>query len=115
MVVSCNLSSTYFSSISTACMAFCLCSMLHKLDSKCTVEEFIPAVASLRHVLFWCRAHGRSSFARLDCRYDLSADSLRVNAMAMIAVVACFGLFARETKHIRVRAEQERRAAMAGN
>ena len=41
--------------------------------------------------------------------------ALRVNAMAMIAVVACFGLFARETKHIRVRAEQERRAAMAGN
>ena len=39
--------------------------------------------------------------------------ALRVNAMAMIAVVACFGLFARETKHIRVRAEQERRAAMA--
>ncbi|CAK0782313.1 hypothetical protein CVIRNUC_005628 [Coccomyxa viridis] len=40
--------------------------------------------------------------------------ALRVNAMAMITVVGCFGLFARETKHIRVRAEQERRAAMAG-
>ena len=39
--------------------------------------------------------------------------ALRVNALAMIAVVAYFGLAARETKHIRVRAEQERRAAIA--
>ena len=39
--------------------------------------------------------------------------ALQVNAVAMIAVVAYFGLAARETKHIRVRAEQERRAAVA--
>jgi len=39
--------------------------------------------------------------------------ALRVNALAMIAVVAYFGVMARETKHIRVRAEQERRATVA--
>lgn len=38
--------------------------------------------------------------------------ALQVNAVAMIAVVAYFGLAAQETKHIRVRAEQERRAAI---
>ena len=41
--------------------------------------------------------------------------ALRVNALAMIAVVAYFGLAAQETKHIRVRAEQERRAATAAS
>ena len=55
-------------------MAFCLCSMPHKLTSECGIERCIPSVVSLRRFLLWRRANGRSSSARLDCRYDLGAD-----------------------------------------
>ena len=70
---------------------------------------------SARPYLFSCHAGLMVGPALLGWIADMTSvqTALRVNALAMIAVVAYFGVMARETKHIRVRAEQERRATVA--